>query len=241
LKTLKQERKPAMKAVEERVGNVPEREILLEHIPGMEAAKRVLEVALAGPYGVVFLYNTNSQAVDLVRAGKRIAGNHGFAFHGLAYPVCPCGHYGSRTTRCLCKHTAIGRHLMKLGRRQHEFDLWFDACCVRPVGANVESGEPESDIVKRILAARQCQAECIDPDNDAAEFLKQWREHAGAACDTNRLLKIAGTIAGLDNIGTTLRPHHVGEAIQYQIQAISWLYDHTKPQSVELTNNTIRR
>jgi hypothetical protein len=230
-----------MKAVEERVGNIPEREILLEHIPGVEAAKRILEVALAGSYGVVFLCNTNSRAVDLVKAGKRIAGNHGLAFHGLAYPVCACGRYGSKTTKCLCKHTAISRHLAKLGRRQHEFDLWFDACTARPVEITAESGEPETNVVKRILTARQHSAERMEPDNDAAEFLKQWREHAGAACDTDRILRIAGTIAGLDNIGTTLRPHHVGEAIQYQIQAISWLHDHLKPQSVELTTNNRRR
>lgn len=230
-----------MKAVEERESKIPEREILLERISGMEAAKRVLEVALAGSYGIVFLYNSNSQAVDLVRAGKRIARNHGLAFHALACPVCPCGRYGSKTSKCLCKHAAISRHLAKLGRRQHEFDLWFDACRVRPVESATEPGEPESDMVKRILAARQCSVERMDPDNDTAAFLKQWQEHACGACDTGRILRIAGTIARLDNIGTTLRPRHVGETIQYQIQAISWLYDNIKPQSVELTNNTRRR
>jgi predicted ATPase with chaperone activity len=226
-----------VKPFEEREGKIPESEIPLENISGMEGAKRVLEVALAGSYGVVFLYNSDSRAVDLVRAGKRIAGKSGLAFHGLAYPVCPCGRYGSRTTKCMCKHTVISRHLAKLGRRQHEFDLWFDACRVKPVEMTAESGEAEANVVKRILAVRKDTQVVMEPDNDAAAFLKQWQEHTDGACDADRILRIAGTIARLDNIGTTLRPHHVGEAIQYQIQAISWLYDHIKPQSVELKNN----
>jgi len=225
-----------MKSVETKEGRIPEREVLLEQISGMEAAKRVLEVALAGPHGIVFLYNSNSRAVELVRAGKRIAGNHGLAFHGMAYPVCPCSRYGSRTSKCACKRTAISRHLAKLGHRQHEFDLWFDACCVRPVETNVEPGESESDTVKRILAARQRSVERMESDNDTAAFLKQWQEHTAGNCDTDRILRIARTIAGLDGITTTLRTHHVGEAIQCQIEAISWLYDHIKPQSVELKN-----
>jgi predicted ATPase with chaperone activity len=225
-----------MKSVEAKEGKIPERGILLEQIAGMEAAKRVLEVALAGSHGVVFLYNCNSQAVEFVGAGKRIARNHGLTFHGLAYPVCPCGSYGSNTTRCVCKHTMIGRHLTKLGRRQHEFDLWFDACRVKPVELAMQPDEAEAQVIRRILASRTGSQALMVPDHDASEFLKQWRAHTNGACETDRILRIAGTIAGLDGIRATLRPHHVGEAIQYQIQAISWFYDHIKPRSVELNN-----
>ena len=209
-----------MQAVEVREGTILERELTLEDVSGMHSAKRVLEIALAGSYGAVFLYNTNSQAVDLMRAGKRIATTHGLVFHGLAYPVCPCGCYGSKTSKCLCKHTEISRHLAKLARRQHEFDLWFDACRAKPVESMTEPNEPETDVVRRILAARRNIQSAMMPDYDAVGVLKHWQEYTGRTSNTDRILGIASTIAKLDGITTTLRTLHVGEAIQYQIQAI---------------------
>jgi predicted ATPase with chaperone activity len=57
-----------METVQEKIGKIPERVVTLDWIAGMEASKRTLEVALAGAHPIVFLYNSNSHAVELVRA-----------------------------------------------------------------------------------------------------------------------------------------------------------------------------
>ena len=72
-----------MEAAEETTGEIPERAVTLDGIAGMESAKRALEVALAGEHGIVFVFNSNSQAPQLVRVGKRIAEDLGIAFHGF--------------------------------------------------------------------------------------------------------------------------------------------------------------
>jgi predicted ATPase with chaperone activity len=223
-----------MDIFETKTGKIPEQEIRLETIKGMDAPKRALEVALAGAHGIVFLYNSNSQAVELVRAGKRIAKKHRLPFHGLAYPVCKCGKYASNGAGCTCKLSSVRRHLAKLARRLHQFDIWFDACRVKPAGMDCEPGESEETLVQRILTARRNYEIVGQPDKDAMVLLNAWQTHIGRACDTERILRVAQTIARLDGTGNRIESHHAAEAIQYQASSISWLWDSIEPHPTEL-------
>jgi len=223
-----------MEIVQEKTGNIPERYVTLDMISGMEVSKRVLEVALTGAHPIVFLYNSNSHAAELVKAGRRIAANHGLVFHGLAYPVCPCGNYGSKSRECRCRPASVNRHLARLGQRKDEFDLWMDACQVRPIAVSKPAGESETVMAERILAARRGAEVIGKPEQAAQELLEAWQKHVGKACNFECILKVARTIARLEGSGKTLRAYHIAEAIQYQAQSLSWLWDCIKPQAIEL-------
>ena len=223
-----------METVEEETGTIPGRVVTLDRIAGMEAAKRALEVALAGEHGIAFIFNSNSQAAELVRTGHRIAEKHGLVFHGLAYPACKCGNYGSRTTECRCRPGSLKIHLARLARRKAEFDIWMDACCLRPASIQFSPGETEGVIADRILAARKTEETTGDLDSASRELLTAYQKHAGTVIDQECILRVAHTIARLDGSERTIQPHHVAEAIQYQAASISWLWACLNPQSMEL-------
>lgn len=224
-----------MLTVELKAETMPERVVTLDMIMGMDASKRALEVGLVGTHPIVFLYNANSQAVELVRSGKRIAEKCGIAFHGLAYPTCKCGHFASRTKECRCKPASIKRHFAKLEQRKAEFDLWMDACLVKPVGITCVPCETEEVVAERILAARRVCRVAGQPDKEAAELLTAWQTHVGTACNTDSILRVAQTISWMQGNGNTLRSHHVAEAIQYQAASLSWLWDSIEPSQFEVT------
>jgi predicted ATPase with chaperone activity len=185
----------------------------------------------------VFLYNSNSQAVELVKAGKRIAEKCGIAFHGLTYPACACGHFASSTCECRCRPATMKRHLGKLGQRKAEFDLWMDACLVKPAGIKNAICETEDVVAERVLAARRVSEVCLQPDKEASELLNAWQRHVGTACNTDSILRVAQTIGRMEGSSKTLRTHHVAEAIQYQAASLSWLWVSVEPGRFEVTIN----
>ena len=229
-----------MDIIEETTGEIPET-TTLDRITGMDAAKRALEVSLAGAHPMIFLYNGNSQAVELVKAGKRIAEKHGLAFHGLAYPACKCGNFGSRTGHCTCKRSSVRHHLAKLGRREHQVDIWLDACRAKLPEIGAEPDEPETVTAERILTAGKLPKEKTEPEKEAMELLNAWQKHVGRTVNTGRILKVAGTIARIEGNSGEIRAYHMAEAIQYQVQSVSWLWDCLAPQLVELKNKTGKR
>ena len=223
-----------MLTVELKAGIIPERVVTLDRIMGMDAPKRALEVALVGAHAIVFLYNSNSQAVDLVKAGKRIADKCGIAFHGLAYPACKCGHYACRTSECRCKPASIKRHFTKLGQRKAQFELWMDACFVKPAVTNNTPWETEEVVAERILAAGRVGTVVGQPDKEATELLNAWQKHVGNVCNTDSIFRVAQTISRMEGSGNTLKSHHVAEAIQYQAASLSWLWDSVEPSQFEV-------
>jgi len=229
-----------MDIIEETTGEIPG-QMTLDRITGMDAAKQALEVSLTGAHPIIFLYNSNSLAVEFVKAGKRIADKHGLAFHGLAYPACKCGHFGNRTGHCTCRRSSAKYHLAKLGRREHQFDIWFDACMAKLPEIRTETGESEAEITGRIIASRKLPEEKAEPDKEAVELLNAWQKHVGRAVNTGRILKLAGTIARLEGKIAGIHAHHMAEAIQYQVQAISWIWDLREPQLLEVKNKAGRR
>lgn len=222
-----------MKSVEERTGNIHDHTVTLDRIPGMESSKRALEVALAGGHAIVFIFNNTSHAPSLVRVGKRVAENHGLEFHGLAYPVCGCGDYGNRTQGCRCRPITMKRHLGRLARRHEEFDIWVDACSATPTGMQAWPGETEEVMSDRVRSARTIR-EMTGPDNDGRDLLHAYIKHMGKAMDEDRILGLASTIARLEDMGRSVRPHHVAEAIQYQPTSHEWIWKFTGLEQLEI-------
>ena len=151
---------------------------------------------------------------------------------------CPCGYYNHPTRKCMCSEKKIHRYINRVsGPLIDRFDIHIE---VPPVDyedlTDKKSEEPSAEIKKRVNAARErqterfrnskttCNARISDRefeeycqiDDDAAELLKSAFETMGMSARAyNRILKVARTIADLDNSDDIKLPH-VAEAIQYR-------------------------
>jgi len=223
-----------LKPVEDKVGIMPDSFnpiVLLEDIPGSECEKRALEVALAGGYSIAFLCNEGSMAPKLMKAGMRLAGQTPVPFHGLAYPWCPCGNYGSPKIECRCSAKKIGAHLSKLGKRINEFTIWMGASVPLARHMNIK-GESEAVILKRIQAGRLAP-EPDDSINQSCRELLDMVVNQYVSIDIARVKAIAKTIArmeGRDKIDV----QHLSEAIQYQPQVLHGFREWIKPSAISV-------
>ena len=151
---------------------------------------------------------------------------------------CPCGYFGHPTRPCTCPPYAVDRYLEKVsGPLLDRMDLHIE---VPPVEFDQLSGsgdgEPSAIIRKRVMAARELQAERYAglgftcnahiPDSlfenfchvseDGNRLLKRTFEKFGLSGRAyRRVLKVARTIADLDH-SDTIEAAHVGEAVQYR-------------------------
>ena len=218
-------------ATEVKVGRIPEHTMRLEDIPGSEFEKRALEVALSGGHSIALLYNNGSQAPDVVKVAKRIAKENGLPFHGLAYPWCSCGNYGSHKEECRCSAKSIEKHLVKLVKRVDDFDIWIGAST--PVSRDYRTkGEPETDFLKRILNAREIPGPKDDLDISCREMIEAYVKNVSERLDISRATRLARTIARLDGQDKIL-VQHIAEALQYQPHLLGGFRDFLKPIAVE--------
>jgi len=152
---------------------------------------------------------------------------------------CRCGYYGHPTRECTCSPTAVAKYQGRVsGPLLDRIDLQVE---VPPVEYdNISSGQPgesSADMRKRVEAARRIQLErlkgtgasCnarIDPSllhklcnlTDSAQMMMKRAfeslDMSGRAYD--RILKIARTIADLEN-SPTVTSAHITEAVQYRV------------------------
>lgn len=151
---------------------------------------------------------------------------------------CPCGYYGHPTRRCTCSAQAVERYLNKVsGPLLDRIDLHIE---VPPVEfeqlASSQKAESSASIRERVNAARAIQqarfagtditSNARIPTSRLKEFcpltesantlLKGAFERMGLSARAyDRLLKVARTIADLDNSRFIDTPH-IAEAIQYR-------------------------
>lgn len=151
---------------------------------------------------------------------------------------CPCGYYGHPTRSCTCSSQAVGRYLSKVsGPLLDRIDLHIE---VPPVEydqlASRHKAESSAAIRERVNAARaRQQARFVGTDilsnariptsklkefcpltEAAGNLLKGAFERMGLSARAyDRLLKVARTIADLDNSDVIDVPH-IAEAIQYR-------------------------
>lgn len=151
---------------------------------------------------------------------------------------CPCGYYGHPKRKCICPPKKVSGYLSKIsGPLLDRFDLHIE---VAPVEfgdlSSKAKEEASSEIRKRVIAARKLQQErfadttitcnaLITPDklrqfcpmDEPAEILmKNVFDRLGLSARAyDRILKVARTIADLDN-SEIIRKQHIATAAQFR-------------------------
>lgn len=152
---------------------------------------------------------------------------------------CPCGYYNHPDKECVCQGGAVQKYLNKIsGPLLDRIDIHIE---IVPVPFDKISdktpAEPSSEIRKRVVKAREIQAERFKaesgvycnaqmspkflaryatPDNAGLALLKVAMERFNLSARAyDRILKVARTIADLDNSDNILSKH-LAEAINYR-------------------------
>lgn len=151
---------------------------------------------------------------------------------------CPCGYYGSKTTQCKCSAPQIHKYLAKLsGPLMDRIDLHIEVDSIKYTDLSSEKLEEKSaDIKLRVDKARKIQLERFKGTKiysnakmnasqcnkfcklteECANVLKNAFEQLNLSARAyNRILKVARTIADLDN-KENIELEHIYEAIQYR-------------------------
>ena len=152
---------------------------------------------------------------------------------------CPCGYFNHPEKECTCSPQMVQRYLNKVsGPLLDRIDLHVE---VTPVSFNELSSErtsEQSDAVReRVINAREIQEKRFEDNNGIYSNAQMSSKLLKEICAINnvgqtllktamdklnlsaraydRILKVARTIADLDN-SETIKPEHLAEAIQYR-------------------------
>ncbi len=178
------------------------------------------------------------RVVTISRARISVEYPAGFMLIAAMNP-CPCGYYNHPTKACVCSPGAVKRYLNRIsGPLFDRIDLHVE---VVPVPfkdlSDAWPGEPSAVIRQRVMAARQIQEERFREhpkvfsnaqmsrndinrycklDETSRQLLKTAMEKLSLSARAyDRIIKVARTIADLDN-STDILPQHLAEAIQYR-------------------------
>lgn len=185
------------------------------------------------------------RTINISRARYSVEYPAGFMMVASMNP-CPCGYYNHPTKICTCPPGAVNRYLSRIsGPLMDRIDLQVE---ILPVGfddlQSEETGEPSSEIRKRVISARQIQTErfknepgihCnaqmgarqmtryVRLDAECSGILRNAMERLDLSARAyDRILRVARTIADLD-ASAEIRPHHLREAIGYRnLDRSSW-------------------
>ena len=152
---------------------------------------------------------------------------------------CPCGYYGDPTHHCVCMPGQIQRYMNKIsGPLLDRIDIQVE---ITPVPfkdiSQAAQGEPSAVIRERVIKARQMQEQRFkdvkgvysnaqmsermihqfaEPDAEGIELLRSAMERLSLSARAyNRILKVARTIADLDQ-SDVVKQQHLAEAISYR-------------------------
>ena len=151
---------------------------------------------------------------------------------------CPCGYYGSKDKECTCSDEQIKRYIHKVsGPVLDRIDMHVEVSTVSYKNLKGKKNvENSKQIRKRVNAARKIQIErykndkifsnseltpklakiyCKLNNSDAKLMEKSFEKLGLSARAYDRILKVARTIADLDN-STNIKTKHLAEAIQYR-------------------------
>lgn len=152
---------------------------------------------------------------------------------------CPCGYYNDPTHNCACTPGQIQKYMNKIsGPLLDRIDI---QCEITPVPfkdiSRASQGEPSAAIRERVMRARRIQEERFkeyvsvhcnaqmsermihkyaEPDENGIALLRTAMERLSLSARAyNRILKVARTIADLDN-AERVESAHLAEAISYR-------------------------
>jgi len=152
---------------------------------------------------------------------------------------CPCGYYNHPSKECVCAPGTVQKYLNRIsGPLLDRIDIHLE---VVPVPFNklseMKTSENSETVRKRVISARKIQEKrfaeydgiygnaqmnstlirkFVKLDNTGNELIKNAIDKLGLSARAyDRILKVARTIADLDNAGNIM-PHHLAEAIHYR-------------------------
>ena len=151
---------------------------------------------------------------------------------------CPCGYYGSKEKECTCNPQQIAKYMSKIsGPLLDRIDIQIEVTPVKFKDLEEDNHSESSEKIKiRVNNARKIQFERykefaifsnseLTPglsekycrlDEKSKSILKSAFDKLGLSARAyDRILKVARTIADLDNTENIL-PNHLAEAIQYR-------------------------
>ncbi len=152
---------------------------------------------------------------------------------------CPCGYFGDTVKTCACSASTIAKYLQRIsGPLLDRIDIHIEVPRLRQdeMIHGGQPGEPSSSIRRRVMAARERQAERFTGTalhSNSHMGARQIKEHCRVGHDVkdllraaitqlglsarayDRILKLARTIADLD-AAPDIQLAHVAEAIQYR-------------------------
>lgn len=172
--------------------------------------------------------------ITISRVAYQMAFPAKFQFIAAMNP-CPCGYGFSQEQLCRCAPEKKQRYLSKLsGPLLERIDMQIEVAPVPPQTlANFSHPEtPSSDILKRVLKARQIQllrqgktnsslkmqeiGQFCQLEENALQFLNQMMETLNLSARVYyRLIKLARTIADIENI-ERINKQHIGESLSYR-------------------------
>ena len=151
---------------------------------------------------------------------------------------CPCGYYGDKDKKCICKPEQIKRYLNKIsGPLLDRIDLHIEVQKVEYIELKMEKcSESSEKIRKRVNKAKRIQLErykneniysnsqlttrlmekyCTLDESGKSMLEQAFKKLNLSARAYTRILKVARTIADLDN-QKNIQLSHLAEAIQYR-------------------------
>jgi magnesium chelatase family protein len=151
---------------------------------------------------------------------------------------CPCGCFGSRVKKCVCKPEAVKKYLARIsGPLLDRFDIQIEVGEVDyDKLSSVKKEESSADIRLRVAAAREIQRKRFSGTKitcnakitenilrdvcrltpEADKTLRDAYEKMGLSARAHeRILKVARTIADLDSEETIGKPH-ISRAVQFR-------------------------
>lgn len=185
--------------------------------------------------------------ISISRAMHSIKYPAKFMLLGAMNP-CPCGYLGDREKQCSCTEFQVSRYLSRLsGPLLDRIDLQIEVPRLTADELmNSKGGEESSDIIRaRVVKARKIQATRYVNDGILtnselnAKLVKKYckidksseeifrlavRKYQLSGRRYDRVLKLARTIADLDN-SQTIAQNHLMEALQYRMFEKEFLYN----------------
>lgn len=175
--------------------------------------------------------------VNITRVAGSLSYNCSFMLVAAMNP-CPCGYYGHPTKKCTCSPRAVSSYLGRIsGPLLDRMDLHIE---VPPVDfdslADTSRSESSVEIRKRVNAARKAQQRRFDGTgitcnaritpkmldefcpmtDDARTTLKSAFERLDMSARTyDRILKVARTVADIDN-SETITAAHIMQAVRFR-------------------------
>ncbi len=159
---------------------------------------------------------------------------------------CPCGYYNHPTKECVCGPGVVQKYLNKIsGPLLDRIDIHLE---VVPVPfkklSEMDSSEKSEAVRERVMTARKIQEDrfadqkgiyanaqmtsklirkYVVLDEASNELIRQAMDRLGLSARAyDRILKVARTIADLENEGN-VQAHHLSEAIHYRsLDRESW-------------------